>query len=235
MENTSESKFASAKKIAVVILLGAVGSGVWTWVGEPLLNVIGNVAIRVVGWFSSAYVESMYAEIGKGQYERSATFVHGTIAGLYVIIWSIIPFLTYEQRNNLTKIITPFRATLKAAEDGHPIQIPVEKKNPKQVLADAERLARSLTVSFWVLAAVAPFAITFQVAAFYRSSYASEATVFVERSIDILSPHINSDSILRLRANYRAISSRKQFVALHQELGDLAKAKNVEIPAFSLF
>ena len=84
MENNSESKLVAAKRIAVVIFLGAVGSGVWAGVGEPLFNVIGNAVVRAVGWFSSSYLESIYAEVGKGLYERSAFSLYSFISVLFL-------------------------------------------------------------------------------------------------------------------------------------------------------
>lgn len=233
MENNSESKIVAAKRIAVVILLGAVGSGVWAGVGEPLFNVIGNAAVRAVSWFSSAYLESMYAEVGKGLYERSAFSLHSSISGLFLGFWVIIPFHMYSRRKSLTNKVSAIRIKLKAIEDGIPVPSPHEEEAPEQVLAEAERFAQKLTLFFWVVAVLSPLAATFQIAALYKNSYTSDAIVFVERSIEILAPHIEHESILKLRASYRAVSNRSQFVALHEELRSHAKAKNVELPTFS--
>jgi len=233
MENNSESKLVTAKRIAVVILLGAVGSGVWAGVGEPLFNVIGNAAVRAVSWFSSAYLESMYAEVGRGLYERSALSVHSSISGFFIGFWVIIPFHVYSRRRSLTNKVSAIRVKLKAIEDGVPVPNLHEEENTEQILADAARFAQKLTVFFWILAVLSPLAATLQIAALYKNAYTSDAIVFVERSIEILSPQIEHESILKLRASYRAVSNRSQFTALHQELRSYAKDKNVELPAFS--
>ena len=233
MENSSESKLAAAKRFGIIILLGAIGSGLWAGVGEPLFNVIGNEAVRTVNWFSGTYLESMYAEVGKGLHESNASFLHSSVSGLFVGFWFILPLSVYSMLSQYKKRIVEFRAKLKAIDNGDPVASSPEDKKSDQMLTDVARIARKLTVLFWVLVVVTPLAVTFQIATLYRNSYTLEAIVYVERSIDILSPQIDSDSILRLRANYRAISNRKQFVALYQELSNYARAKNVELPAFS--
>ena len=216
-----------------MILLGAIGSGVWAGIGEPLFNVIGSAAVRTVGLFSSAYLESMYAEVGKGLYERSASSLNSSISGLFLGFWLIIPFHIYLQRSKLIKRVAAIRAKLKAVENDVPTVSHSEDESPEQVLAEVTLFGRKLTIFFLIVAVFSPLAITFQIAGLYRNSYTSEAIVFIERSIEILSPQIGTDSVMRLRANYRAISNRKQFIALYRELSIYAKANNVELPAFS--
>lgn len=103
MENNSESKLSAAKRIGIIILLGAIGSGVWAGIGEPLFNVIGNASVRLMSWFSSAYLESMYAEVGKGHYERSASLLNSLIGGLFLGFWVIVPLHVYSRRSDLAK------------------------------------------------------------------------------------------------------------------------------------
>jgi len=64
--------------------------------------------------------------------------------------------------------------------------------------------------------------------------YTREASVFVERSIEILTPSIPPDKVLQLRSKYRAVDSAQKFYDLNDELLTIAKEKNVALPQFSV-
>jgi hypothetical protein len=64
--------------------------------------------------------------------------------------------------------------------------------------------------------------------------YTREASTFVERSIEILTPNIPPDRVLQLRAKYRSVDSAQKFYDLHDELQTIAKEKNVTLPKFTV-
>jgi hypothetical protein len=65
-------------------------------------------------------------------------------------------------------------------------------------------------------------------------TYNNDAIVFVERSIDILSPSLTRQEILQLRASYRLVSDASSFYELHDEIIDYGKTKSLEIPSFDV-
>lgn len=233
MENSKESNVSTAKQIAVVILLGAVGSGVWSLLGEPLIQVTGSNSVRLMGWLSSTYLESIYEDIGKGLQERSASLLYSSFSGIFVGFWLAVPFEIHSRWKRLTTKVSLLKAKIKAVEENDTAILLVDEESPVEVIGEALRFARNLKILFWALVVFAPLSIAFQLTGLYRSAYTSTAVVYLERSIEILAPHVGSSEHLRLRAAYRSVASREQFLQLHQQLTNYAKTQNVVLPAFS--
>ncbi len=233
MDNPQETKISTAKRIAIVILLGAVGSGVWSLIGEPLIQNIGSAAVRVIGWFSAAYLDSIYAEVGKGIYDRDASFLHSSFTGLFIGFWMIAPLEIYSRWKKLKRKVSSHENTLEAVENGTAAPEFDDEDTPSRVLANARRVVRELRVFFWLLALVAPLAVAWELATLYRSTFSSSAVIYLERSIEILAPHLSDADRLQFRASYRAIERRDQFIVLHDQLVSTAKTKSVDIPKFS--
>jgi hypothetical protein len=77
-------------------------------------------------------------------------------------------------------------------------------------------------------------AFPFMVSRIITQTYNNDAIVFVERSIDILSPSLTRQEILQLRASYRLVSDASSFYELHDEIIDYGKTKSLEIPSFDV-
>lgn len=233
MEDNEETKTSAAKRIAIIILLGAVGSGVWSLIGEPLIQNIGSASVKIISWFSVAYLDAIYSEIGKGLYEKNASLLHSSFTGFFVGFWMIAPFEIYSRLKKLTRKVLSVENKLLAIKNGAVLPESDEEETPEQVLGDGKRFALKLRVFFWFLAFTAPIVIAFELASLYRSLYSTSAVVYLERSIEILAPSLSVADHMKLRASYRAIERRDQFVVLHEQLISTAKAKSVEIPKFS--
>lgn len=233
MENTQETKTSTAKQIAIVILLGAVGSGVWTLIGEPLIQILGSAAVRIIGWFSTTYLDSIYSEVGKGIYDKNASLLHSSFTGFFIAFWMIAPFEIHSRWKKLTHKISSIENKLQAVNNGTGSPESNKEEAPEQVLADAKRIAGKLRIFFLILTFLAPLPIAWEISSLYRSTYSSSAVIYLERSIEILAPHLSDADRLKLRASYRAIERRDQFIAFHEQLVNTAGAKSVDLPMFS--
>lgn len=233
METSHKPKDSAAKRVAVVVLLGAIGSGAWSLLGEPLIQVIGSGAVRLIAWFSTTYLETVYSEVGMGLHENSALTLQGLFTGAFVMFWVAIPIDTYGRWKRLSKRISLLKANIKAIKEGDISKVPPEEETPEEVIADATRFTRQLRAFFGISVVVAPVAVTILLADAYRNSYLVSASVYLERSIEIVAPHLSGNEYLRLRASYRSITTREQFMRLHQQLVEDARINSVQLPAFS--
>jgi hypothetical protein len=232
MGNTQETKSSTAKQIVIVILLGAVGSGAWTLIGEPLIQIFGRAVVRTISWFSATYLDSIYSEVGKGIYDKNSSLLLSVFTGFFIAFWTIAPFEIHLRWKKLTNKILSLERKLAAFRNG--IASPESnEQTPEQTLADARRIGRKLRVFFLILVLWAPLSIAWEVSSLYRNIYSSSAVIYLERSIEILAPHLSDADLLKLRASYRAINRRDQFIALYSQLVATARANNVELPQFS--
>ena len=69
---------------------------------------------------------------------------------------------------------------------------------------------------------------------FIQESYTRKACIFIERSIDILAPSLDNETILKLKAEYRSIDNANKFYALEAKLRLLEKEKHVKLPKFTV-
>jgi hypothetical protein len=88
-----------------VIILGAIGSGVWQILGEPIVDLIAKFIINSMGLIFSTYKDSIYSTASLGFHESSAnnTYV------LLLLLISCIPvsFLLGRRLGKTTKNTSP--------------------------------------------------------------------------------------------------------------------------------
>jgi hypothetical protein len=85
------------------------------------------------------------------------------------------------------------------------------------------------------LQVVLPLAILitlFYSSTFYAKAHAYRAAIFVDRSIAILAPHIESGTVLQLTAAFRSIEDASDFYSLEDELRSIADSKSISLPEF---
>ncbi len=66
----------------------------------------------------------------------------------------------------------------------------------------------------------------------FQYLYTAKAASFVEKSMDILAPHVSENKGLVLRADYRSIKDSKGYFSLYSELRNLEKEYSVVLPEF---
>ena len=64
------------------------------------------------------------------------------------------------------------------------------------------------------------------------ASYTVRAAIFLERSIEIVGPGVDHQTLLRLRAAYRSIDNAKKFYALEDEIRAIVRGKDISLPEF---
>ena len=69
-----------------VIILGAIGSGVWQIIGDPLLSIITKTFIDAINFITNTYKDGIYIEAARGLHENPAT-------KLYILVFTFPPIL----------------------------------------------------------------------------------------------------------------------------------------------
>ena len=64
--------------------------------------------------------------------------------------------------------------------------------------------------------------------------YQYRAILYIERSIEILSPAIPNEKYLELRAMYRSIDNKEKFIELDNKLQKLATELKIKLPEFKV-
>lgn len=77
-----------------VVVLGAIGSGVWQIIGQPIVNAIVEFSVNTINIFFSSYKDSIYARASLGFHERASN----NLFTLVMMLMLFIPFVLYFRR-----------------------------------------------------------------------------------------------------------------------------------------
>ena len=207
-------KTETIKNITGAILLGVVGSGIWSLAGEPAFQWCVDLFISAAQKINDGYYDIMHHNIGKGLHEENAVFFRILFSAMLAAAVLILPFMAFKVHKRLSSI---------ESEDS-------EKYSPLFSISGKRRSKYFLI--FTILYALVSF--PFMVSRMITQQYNNDAVVFVERSIEILSPGLEHSNILQLRANYRSVSDASSFYNLYDEIVDYSEAKSIDIPSFDV-
>jgi hypothetical protein len=115
--------------------------------------------------------------------------------------------------------------------DKKEIKAEEEKTNPDDILTQLGKRKKTF------LRAGVPVALLMTVLytlMFLQDAYTRKACIFIERSIDIVSPCISPEKVLQLRASYRSISKAKEFYDLDTQLQTIAINNKIKLPKFTV-
>lgn len=203
------------KRVALVIVLGAIGSGVWSGVGAPLISWIAIGFIKTMSFVSSSYVDFLHKNIGKGLREEITIYLFELVA--LAGIWF---FLDY----GFLKPIDYYWRSYQAKHRAQP-----EDKKPEH---EAIKLRRRRKLYLLILSPMCLISMIILFAGLVQLIYTNSAIVYIERSIEILSPYVSEQERLMLRSQFRSIHTARQFYDMRETLKSKSREKNVDIPSF---
>ena len=71
-----------------VIVLGAIGSGVWDIIGRPSLGSLQRVILTIASLGVKALKDTTYLEIAKGFTEATSTrLLYAYTSGIFLLLW----------------------------------------------------------------------------------------------------------------------------------------------------
>ncbi|EDN68264.1 membrane protein [Beggiatoa sp. PS] len=209
-------EFFTLNKFVVAIVIGALGSAAWEKIGGPLWESISSLFAITISFFFESYIDYLHADIGKGIEGQSLDPFIMFLFYLLLIVILAIPIY------NSFKTIGEWNPDPNAGA----FPPPPDSSQPL-----------SLGWGSVILSIISIVGILFVTSAFVKSHYNEKAILFVERSIDILSPQLYEqnkgwDEILSLQAQYRAVDNAEKYLVLYQKLNQIAQEQKVTLPSF---
>ncbi len=216
-QTITSSRWGKAVLVGLgTIFLGALGSGLWDVFLRDFLNLLAFSLLKVIGSVYSGYLDSLHADIADGCVDRFSTLPHMIIVVFVCMFpWMAIWQLRRKARSYEAKYATPTQ--------------PHDTKTADEKVADTKKTVLKFTIIMSIFAVF--ITITYLVYA-ARVEYASRGAVYLDRSIDIIAPHIPATDVLRFRAAFRSIKTTVDFHKLDSELKEIAEKAKVELPKF---
>ncbi|MEM9554504.1 MAG: hypothetical protein AAGC60_09605 [Acidobacteriota bacterium] len=194
------------------IFLGAVGSGIWDLLLADIVTWLFGALGTAVGKVFGTYFDFLYARVGRGLWGELSLlpFLLLTFGILAANVGGFIYFI----------FLTRFRRKMRTGMAKSPV-------TTMSILAFF-----SHGFGFWIIISVVIFNTLIYSHDILRTVYRIKAVVWVERSIEILRPHVDHSKFLELRAAYRSIDSAESFYRLHRDLEYVSSEVDVKLPEF---
>ena len=208
--------YKSAGAVIGVVLLGAIGSGIWDLALSPGIDWAVNRLLRVASWTYDGFADFLYRRVSRDPHNAFARLPYAVVMSGVMCLATVTPVLLIRRLSRLrTSIVltdTPGEST------------------PGEIVANIDRLRKTVVR---VMLPVAGISSVFYLGMMFQDIHANDAAIFVERSIEILAPHVDGTEVLRLRASFRSIETAQDFYTLEVELRESAARKDVTLPEFA--
>lgn len=200
------------------VFLGAVGSGLWNLLLGPLVGWLSRASLSLTSSLFHGYVNVLYRNVSRNPSEGLTILPFALIVAVIIVLpWVAIVLLARE----LTRI-----EKLESAE-----QEAVDEPTTGARLQDPSRVRRRF-VLLWVWVPMALLTTVLYSETLFKTVYSTRAAMFIERSVEIVSPYIDEHERLELRAQFRGIESAADFYRLEDRLRSIPARHSIELPDF---
>ena len=205
------------KNVTIALFLGALGSGLWSIAGEPFIKWFIEVFIEFAQFINSSFNDSLHENIGKSHRENNSLYLSTLVRVFFTMGIIVLPIFAYMTMKRVQK--------LKQADS---------ESKKKEIDTEVSDLVSSTKKIFIISILLSIVGAPLYVSRIITSAYNNGAIVYVERSIEIVTPKIPNEHVLELRAQYRSVSNASDFYKLHEKLQEIAKLNSIELPEFSV-
>lgn len=237
---TRSHTFESAKPKSVVkwavralgvIVLGALGSGLWEIALKPGLVRLsyGILSLSTLGLESIR--TGIYERVGSGS-TSAASLQTMTLLTIFAVVayLAMFRFMLYAVRDD-RRDLEQFEQRLAEWEKGN--TIPPENRTAEQILTamrrDVRRGKRLLyTLGLLVLLLAGMFFVDLS-----RISFETAAVVHFQQTLRIASPYMTDTDRNMVESKFAQIHSRSEYIAIMDGLANTAKEHGQQVPPFN--
>lgn len=205
------------KKHFVVILLGILGTGIYSRVIDPNWD---NTVVLIGGMFSSwssSYLNYLYANIGDGIKEIFSYYTYAFIFGSGIVVVLLLTI----------KVIID-TAQLFLSMDKEDSKIEKELKPKKKQSLWIRKIKFSLVTVYLLIT------VTYILSTTIKHHYTYNAIIYIEKSLDIVAPVVSELERLKLKAQYRQVNSYERFEVLDSKLKYISEKHKIDLPQFKI-
>ena len=204
-----------------VILCGAIGSAVANFFLMDFLSWLGIWIVFIVNSIFSGYLDNFFEYFGMGPTHLLLRNQYVYVASIYLVMFLGITLAANRRLDNLRmKLVTKSEQIDKIDE--------IDKEETREKLNQSFKNLKKLFVFAFL-----PFMFLTMLHSFifiYLVLYVHKNAVFIESSIDIVSPYIDDNERKKLVSKYRRIDQKEKFDALKNELKKITEKKNLILP-----
>ena len=198
------------------ILIGAIGSGIWQRLGDPLYIWLRDATLNGATLGIATLKDALYAEVATGLYERPASVLLGTF--LFVILYVMFIMLTI--------------ITVRARRQGHALGKGRRRGEAVNIEERRQRVLQTLRKQLyvmWPMTLVLAISITFNI---IKTTYTSRAIGHYRQLTALVGPYISESEMKTYDSRFAQIQSAQEYTDVTRELVELATENGLVIPNF---
>lgn len=215
-EKNSKSTLKKFISFLGLLLIGAIGSGLWDIFLKDLFYKIGNVFVDGISFFYSDYVNSLYENVGRNSSVFNIlpglviiTLIIGT--PLIFVIWLMLkyrdPDLEEEEKTNKSDTQTKF------------VRYILKSRRILIIVTILMSLYNSITYTNLLIKEITTL----------------RARNYIEIVSEIIHPIITEEEYLKLRSNFRQIDNIEKFENTLNQIISYAKNDSIVLPEIKFY
>jgi hypothetical protein len=222
------SKLKWTLGILGTIILGAIGSGLWSLLFEPVSLWTGRVLFTIATLGLDSLRTNVYAEVAKGLHEESSLVILTLIVFITFLALGYYRGILYGERHGdrkIKRIISQIKTDIPDEDD--------LTQSIKQALeARMNVLSGQLSKLITLILICAIVFCSFQL---FTTSYTNAAVTHFRQCYTICEPFISDQQAKDFRSRFALVRSRTDYVTLLQDFYKIAAANGRKCPEFTAF
>ena len=209
--------------IIATILLGALGSGLWSLVFDPLFKKFAKFFMSVSTLGIKSIQNKIYAEAAKGHRERSVKIIMFILLSA-ITIPAMIPF---AMESKSKKLDDEFKEAVRIVKIQNPELPKIEDKvyiEIEKIRYERRNKAKTLIV---ILTAAMWLALMFQ---YIKITQIESVISYFERCINICRPYFKENEHNGLLSRFALIETREDYYAIMENLETIARRGGLDLP-----
>src|ERR1035437_2550475 len=207
-ENKKNKKI---KNLLGIIIIGAIGSGLWDILLKRVVFKIGELFVNAVSYFNNNYIDHLYINVGKG----SNMDIFPSVLIILIII-SLPAFV-------ITGISKYFKANQNNLSETSII------KNISDYLFNSKKRAYT-----FVLIITLPISFI-HTDLLIKNMSTIRANEYIERNLEIIRPYLADSNFIILRSKFRLIDNKQKLIETLYSIENIATKNNISLPPCNLY
>lgn len=199
------------KGILGTITLGAIGSGIWDRLLSDSTESIIGVLVSFFSFFSESYMDFLYRDVGDILKEIFSMPQYTISKSIFLFSPILLIFLVL--RNKRRRQI---------AQTGS------QDENKSLISKILNSLPSTKVDYFWIVFSI--FSLLLFISSTIKDFNTYNSALYIEKSIEVLAPHISNQDVLLLRAEFRMIDNFEKFKEMDLKLKSIAKDAKISLP-----
>lgn len=213
------------------IIIGAIGSGVWQYIMEPVLSLGSKAVLELATLGVESFKNDLYREIAKGFHEKASNALYTQFNLLYGFALIAIPVFLALETKKLVGRKSALAEQLQQIESG-------QEKTPNVAELREELLnirpERSLKF-IYVLIVVGLVVLSAHFVVSMRDSYVVSAVTHFFQLKRIISPYVDLKEMNELESRFAQVQSANDYKIVISKMREIAIQSSIKTPEFEIW